>query len=62
MARNGLLGLCCAGGLWTWLLPARERLSPEVIMALGLTAAGFLVITANLDDFIAMLRQPYLAD
>jgi len=62
VARNGLLGLCCAGGLWTWLLPARERLSPAVIMALGLTAAGFLVITANLDDFIAMLRQPYLAD
>jgi hypothetical protein len=62
VARNGLLGLCCAGGLWTWLLTAGERLSPALIVALGLTAAGFLVITANLDDFIEMLRKPYLAD
>jgi hypothetical protein len=62
VARNGLLGLCCAAGLWAWVISAGEHVSPALIVALGLTAAGFLVITANLDDFIEMLRKPYLVD
>jgi hypothetical protein len=62
VARNGLLGLGCAGGLWAWLISAPGHLSPALVVALGLTAAGFLIVTANLDDLIEMLRKPYLAE
>jgi hypothetical protein len=62
LARNGLLGLCCAGGLWAWAGSAGARLSPALIVALGLAAAGFLTITVNLEDFIEILRKPYLVD
>jgi hypothetical protein len=62
LARNGLLGLCCAGGLWASAGSAGERLSPALIVALGLAAAGFLTVTANLDDFIGILRKAYLVD
>jgi hypothetical protein len=62
MARNGLLGLCCAGGLGVWAGSAGGHQSPALIVVLGLAAAGFLVIAANLDDFIEIARKPYLED
>lgn len=60
LARNGVLGLCCAGGLWAWPVPAGEHQAPGLIVALGLMGACFLVIAVNLEDLIDVLRKPYL--
>jgi Methylamine utilisation protein MauE len=62
VARNGLLGLGCAGGLWAWLTSAPGSSSPALIVALGLVAAGAGIVVANLDDLVEMLRKPYLAE
>jgi Methylamine utilisation protein MauE len=59
LARNALLGLSCAGGMW-----ARPGLAAHpgtgLAVTLGLAAATFLVIVTNLGDFTEVLRQSYL--
>lgn len=62
LLRNGLLGLCCAGGLWAWAAPAAMRPGAGLDVALGLIAAAFLVIAVNLEDFVEVIRKPYLID
>jgi hypothetical protein len=61
LLRNGLLGLCCAGGLWAWSTPPAQHPGPALQVTLGLIAAAFLVIATNLEDFVGVLRKPYLA-
>lgn len=60
LLRNGLLGLCCAGGLWAWTTPTAPRPGPGLEVTLGLMAASFLVIATNLEDFVTVIRKPYL--
>ncbi len=60
LARNGVLGLCCAGGLWPWPDRAGVHLAPGLIVVLGLMGASFLLITVNLEDLVDVLRKPYL--
>ena len=65
LLRNGLLGLCCAGGLWAGAARAASaatRPGAGLDVTLGLIAAAFLVITINLEDFVEVIRKPYLID
>jgi hypothetical protein len=60
LARNGVLGLCCVGGLWAWPAQAGQHPGPGLIVALGLMGACALLIAVNLEDFVELLRKPYL--
>jgi Methylamine utilisation protein MauE len=60
VARNVLLGMCCAGGLWASIVSSREHLPPAGILALGLMAGGFTILATNLQAIIELLRRPYL--
>jgi Methylamine utilisation protein MauE len=62
VARNALLALCCAGGLWTALGGTAGRLSAGLVLALGLVAAGFVIVVTALEDITVMLRKPHLAE
>lgn len=60
VARNVLLGLCCTGGLWACMMSSQGYLPPVGILALGLMAAGFMILATNLQAIIELLRRPYL--
>jgi hypothetical protein len=60
MARNVILGLCCAGGLWTYQAAAKGYPGPAPLIALGLVAAFAVGIAANLEGITWLLRKPYL--
>jgi hypothetical protein len=62
VARNALLALCCAGGLWTAPGGTAVRLSAGPVLALGLVAAGFVIVVTALEDITVMLRKPHLAE
>ena len=62
VARNALLALCCAGGLWTAADGTAVRLSAGLGLALGLVAAGFVIAVTALEDITVMLRKPHLAE
>jgi hypothetical protein len=62
VARNVVLGLCCAAGLWNYQAGAAGYPAPALVITLGLAAACLVCIAANLDDIIWLLRKPSLYD
>jgi hypothetical protein len=62
VARNAVLALCCAGGLWTAVAGTAVRLSAGPVFALGLAAAGFVIVVTALEDITVMLRKPHIAE
>jgi hypothetical protein len=62
VGRNASLALCCAGGLWTAAGGTAVRLSAGLGLALGLVAAGFVIVVTALEDITVLLRRPHLAE
>jgi hypothetical protein len=61
VVRNGVLGLCSAGGLWCYG-PATGHLAIADDLELGLIAAGLMIIVTHLGDIVELLHKPYVVE
>lgn len=59
LARNAVLGLCCAAGEWAGIISSHRYPPPALIAALGLMAAGLVLIATNLQAITELLRRPH---
>jgi hypothetical protein len=60
LARNAVLGGCCAAGEWAGLSASHPYPPPALIAALGLMAAALVLIATNLQAVTELLRRPHL--
>jgi hypothetical protein len=60
LARNAVLGGCCAAGEWAALVSSHRYPPPALIAVLGLMAAGLVLIATNLQAITELLRRPHL--
>lgn len=60
LARNAVLGMGCAGGLWGYGASSGGHPVLVLVLLAGLMAAAFVVITINLEDVVELLRRPHL--
>lgn len=58
LARNALLGLCCAAGEWAGIVSSHRYPPPALVAVLGLMAAALVLVVTNLQAITEVLRRP----